>query len=130
MEKLHAGADGDQIGCNVEGVGHNEADEEHGEDCTTGAIEKTLDGQFAESAAGRKGRAITSLLDGGHQRQRQKGRPQERQAVLGSRLGVGGDSGGVVVGRPGDQSRSEGPQILSPDRSGARFGEIELRGPP
>ena len=33
VEELHARADGDQVGGDVEGVGHEEGDQEHGEDC-------------------------------------------------------------------------------------------------
>ena len=98
VEELHARADGDEVGGDVEAVGHDESDEEHGEDRSTGPVE-SLDGQLAEPCAGRKCRAVTDLLDRGHQRQGQQGGPQERQAVLGTGLGVGGDPGGIVVGR-------------------------------
>ncbi len=125
VEELHARPDGHQVGGDVQGVGHDESDQEHCQDRSAGAVE-TLDGQLAQSGACRQGRAVTNLLNANHQWQRQQGGPQERQPVFGPGLGVGGDPRGVVVGRPGDQARSHGPQVLTPDRPGARLREIEF----
>jgi hypothetical protein len=44
-----------------------------------------------------------------------------------SGLRVRGDSGGVVIGRSGHQSRPHGPQVLAPDRSLGLGVEIEFR---
>jgi len=128
VEELHTRADGNEIGGNVEAVCHYEGDEEHREDRSTGPV-KAPDGQLAEPCTRRKRRAVADLLDRGHQRQGQKGGPQEREAVLCPGLGVGGDPRGVVVGGPGDQPRPHGPQVLTPDGSGARLCEIEFRWP-
>jgi len=125
VEELHARADGDEICGDVEAVGHDEGDEEHGEDRSPGPVESP-DGQLAEPCAGRKRRAVTDLLYRGHQRQGKEGGPQERQAVLGTGLGVGSDPGGIVIGGACHQPRSHGPQVLTPDSARARLGEIEL----
>ena len=70
MEQLHTRADRDQVGGNVEGVGHEEGRKEHGEERSTGPA-KALGSQFAETGTGGQGRAVADLLDGGHERQRQ-----------------------------------------------------------
>ena len=128
VQELHAGADGDQVGGDVEAVGHDEGAQQDGEDHPAGSLE-VPHGQLAETCSGRQGGAVTDLLDRGHQRQCQQGGPQERQAVLGACLGVGGDPGRVVVGRAGNQPRSHGSQVLAPDRSHVPLGEIEFRSP-
>ena len=108
MEDLHARPHRHQVGGNIEGIGHHEGDKEHGEDATAGPAE-ALDGQLTKTGSGRQGRAVTRLLDCDHQWPRQQRRPQEGQAVLGPGLGIGGDPGRVIVGRPGDQP---GPMAL------------------
>lgn len=51
-------------------------------------------------------RPLTSWRD--HERQRQGGRPEQGIAELHARLGVGGDTAGIVVGCAGDLSGAKG----------------------
>ncbi len=67
VEKLHARANGDQVGGDIERIRDDEDDEEYAKDHSTRPV-KTLDRQFAQTRAGRKGRSIAYLLDGGHKR--------------------------------------------------------------
>jgi hypothetical protein len=77
VQELHARADRDQVGSDVEAVGHDEGAQEYGEDHPPGPVE-VPDGQLAQTCAGRQGGAVTDLLDRGHQWQCQQGGPQER----------------------------------------------------
>jgi len=65
VEQLHSRSDGDQIGGNVEAVGHDEGDKEDGKDCSAKPIEP-FDGQLPKTGPGRQGGAITDLLHRGH----------------------------------------------------------------
>jgi hypothetical protein len=68
--------------------------------------------------------SITHLLHRGHQGKRQERGPQERQALFGSSLCVGGDARRVVVGRTGNQSGAYGTQIPTP--FGSRFRRLHV----
>src|SRR5262249_57825633 len=50
-------------------------------------------------------------LDGGHQGEREEGRPQERVAEGRARDGVCRDPAGVVVGRAGDETGPQGLEV-------------------
>ncbi len=88
---------------------------------------ETLDGQFAQTRAGREGRSIAYLLDRRHKRKGDEGGPKEGQTKLCSGLRVSRDTRGVVVRRSRHQSRPHGPQILAPHRSLVLGGEVEFR---
>jgi hypothetical protein len=112
--RLHARTDRDQVGGDIESVCHDEGDKQGAQDGSAGPTEP-LDGQLAEPGAGGQSRTVTYLLDRHHQRPGEQGGPEQRQAVLGPGLGVGGDARRVVVGRPGHQ-----PRVPWPGGTGAR----------
>src|ERR1019366_5689961 len=129
IEKGHARANGDHVSGDIEGIRDDEDNEKYAKDRSTRPLE-TLDSQFAQTLASREGRSITYLLDRRHERKGDEGSPNEGQTELCSGLRVCCDSGGVVIGRPGHQSRPHGPQVLAPDRSLVLGGEIEFRSVP
>ena len=100
MKKVHARANGDQVGGDIECIRDDEDDEENAQDRSTGPVE-SLDRQLAQTGAGREGRSIADLLDCRHQRKGDQGGPNKIQTELCSGLRVRRDSGGVVIGRSG-----------------------------
>src|SRR5580658_7463154 len=67
-----------------------------------------------DALAGNAADPCADLLDRHHQRPGEQHDPARRIAELGSGLRIGGDAAGVVVGRAGDQPRSENGEEAAP----------------
>ena len=139
----HGGQPGEQFG----GVGHPAEVRRNVED--VGAEQQqTRDGEkpprvvmangAGQAAAGDEADACADELDGGHERKRRERRPERRVAERGSRHRVRRDPAGIVVGRAGDEARSEHaeiadqgvatvPTLRGHDSSGAAFMVCLLR---
>lgn len=58
-----------------------------------------------QPAASNHSQPCAHQLDGSHQRKREQSNPQRAVTESGSRDGISGDSGGVIVSRAGDKPR-------------------------
>ncbi len=101
----HAGglAHGGQVGPDVDGVGH---EQQRHQDQHDRAGEHLLDVR-RQALAGDPADPRRDHLDRRHQREGQDHGPQHVQAEARPGLGIGGDAGGVVVGRAGDHARTQ-----------------------
>ena len=119
-EEAQRVAHGAEIGAQRDGVG--EQDQEHAAPQQRARI-VPADGA-GEAAAGGAPDPAAHLLHHGHQRPAEQRQPAQGVAEGGAGLRVGADRHRVVVGRAGDQPRSEHAEEAGPgrpDRGAARF---------
>ena len=99
-----------KIGADIDGVGDDEQANQHIEQ-RRGIMTAHVSGQ---AAPGHPPDFSADHLDRAHQRIGQQKRPSQAVAKLRARLGVGGDSAGIVVGSAGDQARAQNIPKLRP----------------
>ncbi len=104
-------AHGGQIRSNVEGVRH---EKQCHDDAQHGGWKRGAD-VGGEAFAGDPADAGADQLDGRHERERQRHRPQHVEAILRARLRIGYDAAGVVVGHAGNQSRPNPGERMLPE---------------
>ena len=97
---------GAQIGTDVYGVG----DKYQGDDPIEEPRRIMATKVSGDAMTRRPTYAGADLLDGRHQRERQKHRPADREAELCTRLAIGPDPRWVVVRGPRDQTGPQGGQ--------------------
>src|SRR4051812_30079530 len=69
---------------------------------------------------------VADLLHGCHEREGDPRRPQQGEALRGTRLGVGRDARGVVVAGAGDQTGPQRAQVIAPAPALVCRGEVDM----
>ena len=96
-------AHGGQVGADIDGVG----DEQQRHQARHQPARHHLAHVAGQAMAGDAPDQGADHLDRHHQRKGQQHGPEQVEAELRARLAVGGDAAGIVVGRAGDQARSQ-----------------------
>jgi hypothetical protein len=104
-----------EIGSDVHRIGHKQ----HGKHRPQQAGRQMSTHIAGDPVAGDPSDPGRYLLNGGHQWVGEKHRPANAEPQLGARLAVGADSGGIVVGRSGDQPRTERVEETPQTETGA-----------
>lgn len=106
VQQVHAGTYRDEVSSDVQCVRDDERRYQHDNQHSPSTGEPARD-QLPEALAGRKRGPVADLLHSAHEREADERNPEHPEPIFGSHLRVGCDARRVVIGRAGDQARSE-----------------------